>query len=121
MEQLQLKSSIMGFHEYKGIWTPQTNQKLKCEMEPTNPKDKYAVAAKLEEVTVGHLPLGKTGRFAKTIFYFLKGCNENSCTATITGSPFNLGKSKGMEVPCLLTFVGRPSYINLLKKTLIDS
>ena len=42
-------------------------------MEPTNKLDKYAVAVKGKDGDViGHLPLGKSGVFAKTVFYFLK-------------------------------------------------
>ena len=41
-------------------------------MEPYNVIDKYAVCVKKNNVIVGHLPLGKDGRFAKIIFYFLR-------------------------------------------------
>ena len=40
-------------------------------MEPTNKMDKFAVAVIKNKKIIGHLPLGKTGRFTKTIFYFL--------------------------------------------------
>ena len=33
----------------------------------------YAVCVQKDGVMVGHLMLGKTGRFAKIIFYFLEG------------------------------------------------
>ena len=46
--------------------------------------DKYAVCVKKENKIVGHLPLGKSGKFAKTIFYFLRTDEpsqfmQNSC------------------------------------------
>ena len=42
-------------------------------MEPTNKLEKYAVPVKgKDEDIIGHLPLGKSGKFAKTVFYFLK-------------------------------------------------
>ena len=41
-------------------------------MEPANPVDKYAVAIRKNNVVVGHLPLGCSSKFAKTIFYFLR-------------------------------------------------
>ena len=41
--------------------------------EPNNIKGYYAVCGQKDGVMVGHLMLGKTGRFAKIIFYFLRG------------------------------------------------
>ena len=61
-------------------------------MEPTNKLDKYAVAAKGKDVDViGHLPLGKSGKFAKTIFYFLKSDKNHQCKITVTGKVTNAG------------------------------
>ena len=38
--------------------------------EPRNIVDKYAVSVQRDDEVVGHLMKGKSGRFAKTIFYF---------------------------------------------------
>ena len=38
--------------------------------EPRNLVDKYAVSVQRDDEVVGHLMKGKSGRFAKTIFYF---------------------------------------------------
>ena len=38
--------------------------------EQTNIVDKYAVSVQPDDEVVGHLMKGKSGRFAKTIFYF---------------------------------------------------
>ena len=62
------------------------------------------VAAK-ENRIVGNLPLGKSGKFAKTIFYFLKA-NVSFCKIVVTGKPVNLGDGDGMQVPCKLLFTG---------------
>ena len=45
--------------------------------ELSNPKDKIHCLCKKNECIVGHLPLGKTGNFAETIFYFLRADNYN--------------------------------------------
>ena len=47
-------------------------------MQPNNVKDKYAVAIFQEgkKKVIGHLPLGKSGKFAKTILYFLIAAKE---------------------------------------------
>ena len=105
-------------HDYKNLWAPEIGQVLQCEMQSENPLDKYAVAVKLNDVVVGHLPLGRSGRFAKTIFYFLRADSENKCNARIIGKPFNRGTKKGVEVPCLLTFCGKSAYLLRLKNVL---
>ena len=84
-------------------------------MQSENPLDKYAVALKLNDIT-RPLPLGRSGRFAKKIFYFLRADSENQCKAKITGKPFNRGTKKGLEVPCLLRFLWKVSLSNLTKK-----
>ena len=47
-------------------------EKLDSGMQPNNVKDKYAVAIFQErkKKVIGHLPLRKSGKFAKTIFTF---------------------------------------------------
>ena len=70
--------------------------------------DKYAVAVKKNDVTVGHLPLGKNGKFAKTIFYFLRADPYAQCQVKIKGKPVNLGD--GMQVPCLLNMSALKAY-----------
>ena len=47
------------------------NEELETEMEPDNVMDKYAACVKKNTSLVGHLPLGKNGKFAKIVFCFL--------------------------------------------------
>ena len=54
----------------------------------------------LNGAIVGHLMLGKTDRFAKSIFYFLRGHTDSKCEVIITDNRVNLGDKKGMQVPC---------------------
>ena len=62
-------------------------QKLvKFEREPANLVDKYTVSVKKEIEIVGHLPLGKDGKFAKTVFYFLSADEYGSCNVLIKGN-----------------------------------
>ena len=56
----------------KKSWTHFLQEELCGEMEPANPVDKYGVAVKKNNVIVGYLRLGCSGKFAKTIFYFLR-------------------------------------------------
>ena len=46
-------------------------EKVHGEVEPNNLVDKYVASNKEDGKIVGHLPLRKNGKFAKTIFYFL--------------------------------------------------
>ena len=114
-----LNSHIKGYHVYKGIWTPDLNEKLSSEVEPDNIIDKYAVAVKKEGKVVGHLPLGKNGKFAKMIFYFLKADHYGKCDVTVTGRAVNLGDDDGMQVPCTLHFSAQKEMIQMLKKKIL--
>ena len=62
-------SFVKGHHEYKSIWTPKIDEILSTEREPRNLGDKDAVCIKKENEIVGHLPLGKDGKFAKTVLF----------------------------------------------------
>ena len=57
----------MGFHEYRKIWEPKSNKILEVKMEPTVKMGKLTVAVRRNKKLIGHLPLGKTGHFFKTI------------------------------------------------------
>jgi len=48
------------------------------------------------EDVVGHLKKGKSGRFAKTVFYFLRGDKDSSCSTIMRGKPVNLGDGEGI-------------------------
>ena len=87
----EMASYVKGDHVYKTLWNPLIGEFSSCEREPDNPMDKYAVCVKKENKIVGHLPLGKSGKFAKTIFYFLRADELSSCKIVFTGKPVNLG------------------------------
>ena len=111
-------SYVKGYREYRKIWTPFLQEELCGEMEPANPADKYAVAVKKNNVVVGHLPLGCSGKFAKTIFYFLRADEWSECKVIVTEKPVNCRDRDGMQVPCLLKSHGQKSLIGILKQQL---
>ena len=111
-------SYIQGYHEYQNIWTPFLQDELCGEMETVNSADKYAVAVKKNNVVVGHLPLGCSGKFANAILYFLRADEWSECKVIVTGKPVNRGDGDGMQVPCLLKFHGQKSLIGILKQQL---
>ena len=87
-------------------------------MEIANPVDKYAVAFNKNNVVVGYLPLGCSGKFTKKIFYFLCADEWSECKVIVTGKPVNRGDGDGMQVPCLLKFHGQKTLIGILKQQL---
>ena len=87
-------------------------------MELANPVDKYAVAVNKNNVVVGHLPLGCSGKFTKKIFYFLCADEWSECKVIVTEKSVNHGDGDGMQVTCLLKFHGQKSLIGILKQQL---
>ena len=108
-------SFVKGYHEYKSIWSPNIVSTVR---EPGNLLNKYAVCVKKENEAVGYLPFGKDGKFAKTVFYFLRADEYDSRNVLITGKPVNLGDRDGMQVLRTLNFADRKKFICILQKTL---
>ena len=82
-------------------------------MEPDNVVDKYAVCVKKSNVIVGHLRLGKDGRFAKMIFYFLRADRYAECKVIITGKEVDLsdGDASGNASALLVKDFWNKKYI----------
>ena len=119
VKSYEIETFIMGYHEYKASWTPCIGEELCAVMEPTDLMDKYAVAVQRNDGdVVGHLPLGQSGKFAKTIFYFLKADKQHSCRVTVHGKAVNRGDGKVMKVPCRLFFFAEERFVNVLKEKL---
>ena len=113
----EIESTVMGFHVYQNNWKPVNGEVLETCMEPQNKVDKYAVAVVDNESNViGHLPKGKSGKYAKTVFYFLKTDPLNICHVKITGKAVNLGDNKGTRNPCLLQVTGDCMMMNILQE-----
>ena len=87
-------------------------------LEPTNIEDKFADAVFKGDRLVGHLPLERTGKFAKTVFHFLRANISNKCSVEVTGKAINQGDGKGMKVPCKLYFSTNENFIKILKEKL---
>ena len=116
---LDLKTFIKGHHVYKDIWTPKQGEQLDVVMVPDNRMDKFAVCVKINEKIAGHLMKGTSGRFAKTVSYFLHNDAYSSAWAKVTGERCNLGDGEGMQVPCKLSLSGEPKFVSLFRKELM--
>ena len=71
IKEFETESVIKGYHAYMNDWTPILGEDLSKLSEPENENHKYAVAVTKDAQVIGHLKKGKTGQYAKTIFYFL--------------------------------------------------
>ena len=103
-------------HVYREIWTPELVETLEVQCERENPVDKYAVCLKTDNgIIIGHLKKGESGRFAKTIFYYLRSHPDAKCTAIVTRKRFN---GKGLQVPCTLKITRKRKFVSLLTEKL---
>ena len=117
----EIESTVMGFRVYQSNWELVVREVLKACMEPQNEVDKYAVAVVGNENNViGHLPKGKSGKYAKRIFYFLKTDSLNICPVKITGKAVNLGDNKWMRISCLLQLTGNCKMMNILQELILN-
>ena len=95
--EISHETQIKGHHVYKDIWAPELGEHLEVQCEPENPVDKYAVCLKTSNGTiVGRLKKGKSGHFAKTIFYYLRSHAPANRIAKVTGKRFNLDDDEGL-------------------------
>ena len=89
-------------------------------MEPDNLMDKFAVCVKINEKIMGHLKKGSSGRFAKTIFYFLRSDAYSSAWAKVVVKGVIFAMEGECKVPCKLSLSGQPKFLSLLRKELMN-
>ncbi len=92
------------------IWAPFVGEQLPLEREPTNPRDRFAVAVVKDGSIIGHLPFN----LAPIVSSFLTR-SFNSGMTEVSGSKVNRGGGYGLEIPCKYTFYGPKSYIDRIK------
>ena len=69
---------------------------------------------------MGHLNKGGNDKFAKAIFFFLRGDPYSKAKTTTSGCRCNLGDGEGLQIPCKLKFVGHQSLSTYCKMNLSD-
>ena len=109
-----LKSCVRGYHVYKDIWDATIGEELECARESENPADRYAVAMKKDNETVGHVPRTMS-RFCAL---FLEHNGGILCTVTGPRRRSVDLPQGGLEVPCTLTFSGDSSTVCKVKMIL---
>ena len=90
------------------------NEELETEMEPDNVMDKYAVRVKKNT----SIPLGKNGKFAKMILYFLRADQDAECKVVIIDKQISVDDVDGMQVPCKLKISGPRKMVEILCKSI---
>ena len=60
---------------------------------------------------MGHLNKGENDKFAKAIFFFLRGDPYLKAKTTTSGRRCNLGDGKSLQIPCKLNPIGHQSLL----------
>ena len=94
-------------------WTPTLGENVSIRPEPENEIDEYAVAVTTDARVIGHLKKEKTGRYAKTDFYFLGANPMSAARITVTGKSGNFGNGQGSQIPCTISFKREEIYIEI--------
>ena len=87
------------------------NEELILKREPSNERDRKAVAVLKIEALVGHVPFN----LAPLISAFLRR-DTNSGFAKVVGEKVNRGAGYGLEIPCVYTLHGPKPHIEKLKE-----
>ena len=112
-----VNSFVKGYGVNKSLWKPFKNGRLTTAMEKDKFVDKYTVCVKKNDVIVGHLPHDKNGRFAKMMFYFLRGEKYAEYKVMITGKEVNLGNYGRMQVSCFWKISEAKNILQILQFT----
>ena len=96
-------------------WNTTLREFLKVQLEPENEFDKFEGAVKKSDFVFGHSSKGTTGRFAKSISFFLRESNENSCKVEVTRNRGSLGDEEELQIPGKLHFTGDSKPTDKLK------
>ena len=101
-------SCIRGHHIYKEVWSPFVDEELIWE---GNNHDPYAVAAMKGELIVGHV----SRKISATCSLLLR--RNGLITARVTDSrQYSRDLPQGgLEVPCVLKFIGEAKYVENVK------
>ena len=71
IREFKPKSIIKRYHAYMNDWTPALGETLSARPGLKMKSINMPLAVTKDARVVGHLKKGKTGRYAKTAFYFL--------------------------------------------------
>ena len=114
METYERACCVRGYHVYRHIWSAAVGEVLSCEREPTNSRDRYAVAVKKDEVAIGHLPR----KVSRICSLFLRRGGAIHCRVS-GGRRYSSDLPQGgLEIPCQVIFSAKLKEIKKLKRSL---
>ena len=93
IKEFETEPVIKEYHAYMNDWAPISGENLSTRPEPESEIDKYAVAVTKDARVISHLKKGKTSRYTKTVFYFLRANPMNTASITVTGLTLEMDKS----------------------------
>ena len=111
IKEFETEPVIKEQHAYMNDWAPISGENLSTRPEPESEIDKYAVAVTKHARVIGQLKKGKTGRYSKTVFYFLQADPMSTACITVTGKRVNFGDGHGLQIPCTILCKGEEKYI----------
>ena len=118
-KEFSVQCCIRGYHTYQAQWNAEVGAKLNTAPD-TRPavlvEDKYAIAVKHDEQTVGHVP-----KFlSKLTFFFLK--HGGKVIIKVNGPKrYSVDlKQGGMEVPAEFCFCNEKLFFQMKEKTLVE-
>lgn len=113
--EYEMASCVRGYHVYKEIWEAVIRERLVCERQPENQRDRYAVAIKKNDGTIiGHVPR----KISKLCSLFLLRGGSIECIVSGRrrySADLQLG---GLEIPCKLVFKASSNEVQKLKRLL---
>ena len=107
---LEINSYVRGYHAYMDTWNAVLGQELILKPEPSNYKDKHAVAVLKDDVIVGQVPYN----LAPHLSQFLRR-EINKAFAEVTGEKEKRGAAYGIEIPSVYRLYGPKVYIDKIK------
>ena len=108
---LEIQSFVRGYHAYMDSWTPVIGQTLLVKREPTNPKDKNAVALYEDDSIIGHVPYNLAPYLSRFVTR-----DVNKAFAEVTGEKVNRRAGYGLEIPCVYRLYGPKAYVDRMKE-----
>ena len=110
MAEYELEATVRG---YQRIWPPLFGEELECRRETGNSHDPYARAVIRNSTTVGHAPR----RISSLCSSFIGSGGRISCRETKARRRYSSDLPQGgLEVPCVLQFVGTQAEIEKIVK-----
>ena len=110
METFSIEAMVRGYHVYQDIWNATVGEELYCQREPRNNRGipcgeiVFYCWAYTQEDFVG----------MRHVFFQWGGTIQ--CRATTSRCYSGDLPQGGLEIPCILTFVGSPKYIGKISK-----